>query len=72
METNAISDMKSMGNDLITNAIAYGIYDKLLKAHVANPADSELLNLLKVSAVITSIEELKRVLGRAGYSTRIF
>ena len=66
------SDAKKVLNDMIVNLIALGLYNKVLANYVKNDQDSELLALIKASAIVAGVEEVKRILTRSGWNLNIF
>ena len=64
-------DGKSVINNLITNATAMLIYNKVLSEFLPK-TDNEFLQILMSAGVITTVEEVKAILARAGYNLNIF
>jgi len=67
------SDSKSIANDYITNLVALGLYNKFLAQYVVNGNDSALLSTAKAAAVVTGLEESKRIINNQfGYNLNMF
>ena len=66
------SDAKKVLNDMTVNLIALGLYNKVLASYVKNEQDSELLALIKASAIVAGVEEVKRILLRSEWNLNIF
>ena len=64
-------DGKSVINNMVTNAAAMLLYNKVLSEFLPK-TDNEFLQILMSAGVITTVEEVKAVLARAGYNLNIF
>ena len=66
------NDFKSIGNNYVLNAGALYIFDTFLAPYVVDEQSGPIKRVLMSAGLITSIEELKRILKRAGYDLRLF
>ena len=65
--SNIENDGKSVINNLATNVAAMFIWQKLVSELIPK-SESEYVNLLIAAGWITTVEELKNILRRAGFN----
>ena len=68
---NVESDGKTIVNNMVTNAAAMLLWQKVISDLVPK-SESEYVNLLIAAGWITTVEELKNVLRRAGFNLDLF
>ena len=64
-------DGKAILNNLVTNAAAMLLYDKVLSGFLPK-TENEYLQILMSAGVITTVEEVNAILARAGYDLTLF
>ena len=67
-----MTDLKALGNDLVTNVVVLELYQRFLAEHFSSPTDSNFMNAAKMGVVLTLVEEFKRWAGRQGIRLNIF
>ena len=69
--SNVEGDGKSIINNMITNTGAMLLWQKVISDFVPK-SESEYINLLIAAGWITTVEELKAILRRAGFNLDLF
>ena len=59
-----------MANNTISNSASLVLFKKVLAPYVTSSDYSDVIKMLK--GFVTGIEELKAILGRAGYNLKAF